>query len=184
MNFVDNIINTINNYDNSKNKYDISLQLIIFEYTYSTCYDCKKILINDEKEYSCNGCHIVRCKFHYCVNAVKKCCVLCKDNCNLGLMDIYDCDFNLYSCIYCGYCAVYGYENNIILCDECIFFHKEYSHKEYSNIIYFGSSCNYKKNNCCGVGWFKNKDHRKVYCMYHKDENCNYNFTMMLHYDK
>jgi hypothetical protein len=162
MDFVNNIINTIIKYDDSKNKYDVSLQLIIIEYIYSKCYDCKVLL--KEKNYKCDTCDIIRCKFHHFVNALDYICVICQYN-NESCSSFK----HMYKCINCDSLAYYGYISNIILCETCVNQYKN----EYPSLIYFGPVCS---KNCIGAGWFKDKQTKILYCMLHKNKNCDYNY--------
>jgi hypothetical protein len=167
MDFVDNIITTITNYDDSKNKYDCSLQLIIVEYTYSKCHDCKVLL--KEEDYKCNNCDLIRCKFHHTVNADDNSCVECQS-------DIIKNSANYFRdmCKYCSGRALFGFVNDIMLCKWCVVYKNEYP-----NIINFSCYCDYKigSKRCCGTGWFTDKITNKNYCIKHKNENCDYNYV-------
>lgn len=165
MDFVDDVINVIKNKDDQKIKYTIPLQWLIFEYGYSTCYDCKIMLI---KDYECKKCNIIRCRFHHFVNSISTVCVECYKE-DIGYStSLYH---RLYNCIYCKEAALYGYVDVVILCKRCYNNNKE----QFPNIICFADYCDKKLGyQCCGTGWFKDKTTKQTACLKHKNENCDY----------
>jgi hypothetical protein len=163
MDFVDYLIEVINDNENQKNKYNNPLQLIIFEYAYSKCYDCKKLL---DEDYKCNNCNIIRCKFHYFVNCVDICCVECQNYDEDSLFSYY----YPYKCVVCDSDsdANVGYIDNVILSKHCSM------RSEYTDLINFDDVCAIK--NCCGTGWFSDKLTGEIFCMKHKNKDCEYAF--------
>lgn len=122
MDFIHHLTEIITNNDNIKNKHIYPLQLLIFEYTLSICFDCDMLL---KKEYKCKKCNIIRCKFHCFVNDNINYCT----ECQIGIR--YASDKKLYLCIKCGNEAYYGYINDVILCSACF-----YNNKEHHNMIF------------------------------------------------
>jgi hypothetical protein len=145
MEFVENLFDIINN--NSKSNHNTSpTQFIIIEYL-ERCYDCK-ILLNES--FKCNGCNIIRCRFHYYVNGVVACCVECQES-NLQIR--YVSNYKLYKCCNCDRDALYGFINDVMLCSDCV----ELMQYKNDNIICFGTwCCVYYPGHipCCGTGWY------------------------------
>jgi hypothetical protein len=158
--FINDLLEIIENNNNSKNIYVYPLQWIIIEYIFQ-CYDCNIIL---DEGFKCESCDILRCKFHHYVNSISTQCVECQKD------DYYDqWKYNhIYKCVQCNERdAYYGSINNVTLCSVCVT-------SDDDNVISFGSYCSFGDNNninCCGTGWFINKKTKKMHCMKHKNEN-------------
>jgi hypothetical protein len=185
MEFVDNIIEIINNHDNRKIKYIMPIQLIIFEYIYSTCYDCNALLKHEI--YKCGYCGITRCKFHHVVCALWDYCVSCETHyVHLHKYRMLVCD---YECNFCNRNAEYGLVNDVLYCsdhiplvDNIIRFDKECSIKCNNKwtMEEYHSECEYHCNNCkrlddvckftcCGRGYFRHKVTKEALCLKHKN---------------
>jgi hypothetical protein len=141
------------------------LQLIVFEYTYPQCDECKLYF---EELYECSKCKTIRCKFHHYVCSVKDLCISCYTTTNIKYAHMNFADHKLYIC-QCGANATHSDAENITF--YC-------SQHATSYCITYGYYCTYKEpilGKCPGTGYFYSPKLKNKLCIVHKklinDEN-------------
>jgi hypothetical protein len=149
------------------------LQLIVFEYTYSQCDECK--LYFDES-YECSKCKTIRCKFHHFVCSDISVCINCYDDSITRIKAIIT-YHKLYTCKYCYEPGLIGTLEYEFVCNT--HFRRLNAYNIPNELISFESYCSMK--NCPGTGYFFNTYTEKKYCIKHiKTQNSSeiiYNYT-------